>query len=388
MQPLIPLLALLLSGPGSTVAVGPYLLAPATGKVHVRWLVSTGTCGQLLVEGETVSRQVQGKVLHQPLKKYKLLNTVCGADLEQLAPCARYRYRLTAEGSHQAAYEFQAPPQAGASCPGGVRLLVYGDTRTNHLQHAAVVPHLQKAGAHLLLHIGDLLNHSNKPEEWYKFFEIEKQFLPTAPLALTPGNHEGWPDFDMGVAAMTRFFRVKTEGGVGSWSFDYGLAHILVIDLYLDGALYDDDILWIEKRLGAVPEGRFKFVLLHEPPYSFGRHKPRSQVVKLRQVFKQAGVHAVFAGHSHHYEHFKVEGIHYLTVGGGGAPFHTPRQNVVAEQEKYFVKAAKVHHFLTVDLEPSGAKCVVHDTDNNKVLDSWTIPFRKTPIRSDAAAHR
>ena len=376
MHALIPLLALLFSGPGSTVAVGPYLLAPAAGKVHVRWLVNTATCGQLNVEGETVSHQVQGKVLHPPLSKYKLLNTVCGADLKHLAPCARYRYRLTAGGSEHGPFEFQAPPETGASCPDGLRLLVYGDTRTNHLQHAAVVSHMKKAGAHLLLHIGDLLNHSNKPEEWYKFFEIEKQFLPTAPLVLTPGNHEGWPDFNMGFAAMTRFFRVKTKGGVGSWSFNYGLAHILVIDLYMDGALYDDDIRWIEKHLAAVPEGRFKFVLLHEPPYSFGRHKPRAQVVKLREVFKKARVHAVFAGHSHHYEHFNVEGIHYLTVGGAGAPFHRPRQNVVPDQEKYFVKAAKVHHFLTVDLESTRASCVVHDTDNNKVLDSWTIPLR------------
>ena len=234
---------------------------------------------------------------------------------------------------------------------------------------------MQKAGAHLLLNIGDLVNYSNKLEEWYKFFEIERDLLPTAPLALAPGNHEAWPDFAMGLAMMKRFFRAGRTGGAGTWSFDWGPAHILIIDLYMDGPLEDSDIDSIEKDLTGVPEGRFKFALLHEPPYSFGRHKPREPMVKLRPVFKKTGVHAVFAGHSHHYEHFNVDGIHYLTVGGAGAPFHSPRQNVVPEQEKYFVKAARVHHFLTVDLHPAKASCTVHDVDNHRVLDSWEIPL-------------
>ena len=147
----------------------------------------------------------------------------------------------------------------------------------------------------------------------------------------------------------------------------------MVLDLYFGLPPGEGGIEWLRKDLAGVPAERFKIVVLHEPPLTFGHHKPRRPVRLLRPVLEDLAVDVVLAGHSHNYEHFKVGPTHYVTVGGGGAPLHPTLENPVPRDEPYLVKTVSTHHYMEMELKKNTIHLKVIDTDNDSVIEEWKI---------------
>lgn len=61
---------------------------------------------------------------------------------------------------------------------------------------------------------------------------------------------------------------------------------------------------------------RFKFVILHYPPYSSGSYSPGYSALRL--AFRSWGATAVICGHDHSYQRHIVDGLNYITCGTGG----------------------------------------------------------------------
>src|SRR5207245_9544235 len=73
----------------------------------------------------------------------------------------------------------------------------------------------------------------------------------------------------------------------------------------------------------------WKFVYVHEPPYSSDRSSGIARLI-LSPLFERYGVDVVFSGNSHLYERTfpmctfgfpQCRGVVYITEGGGGAAF-------------------------------------------------------------------
>jgi len=61
---------------------------------------------------------------------------------------------------------------------------------------------------------------------------------------------------------------------------------------------------------------RFKFVIIHEPPYSSSNYAPGYSILRL--PFKAWGATAVFSGHDHNYQRHIEDGLNYFICGTGG----------------------------------------------------------------------
>lgn len=72
---------------------------------------------------------------------------------------------------------------------------------------------------------------------------------------------------------------------------------------------------WLRERLTA-STAPWKLVVLHEPPYSSGRH---GSAKRLRWPFREWGATAVLSGHDHTYERILVDGLPYFVNGLGGS---------------------------------------------------------------------
>ena len=367
--------------PDGTLLVGPYVVGPGPeNELFVRWETQGRKDGALIFQGReevpelALLQLVEILTAHLPGHMYEV-------ELSHLEPCKEYRYRLTPFEANEFPHTLRAPPVPGMLCDDGLRIMVYGDSRTNHKIHVSLMPAMIKVKPHLLLSVGDVVFKARRVYEWHKFFQIEKDLLDQAPLAMAPGNHEGYLDLDFGAAMTRRYFGFGENPGPGHRSFDYGPVHIVMLDLNWGQALDGAGRKWLEDDLKGVPDGRYKFVVMHEPIYSFGQHPPRKLLKPLRGLFKELGVHAVFAGHSHLFEHFLVEGTHYLTLGGSGAPFHEPKTNLVPEEEKCLVKTDKIHHFLQIDINEEGATFQVVNSDDGTLVDEWTIKAHKVRPR-------
>jgi len=77
---------------------------------------------------------------------------------------------------------------------------------------------------------------------------------------------------------------------------------------------------WLRTNLES-STARFKFVIIHEPPYSSSTYAPGYSILRL--PFKSWGATAVFSGHDHNYQRHIEDGLNYYTCGTGGHSLRT-----------------------------------------------------------------
>jgi len=356
-----------------TLITPPYLLWPGEGRMAVRFEVQGERDTRLVLRGPTgQERTVVPEAEPKHHLAAKLAGQVYRADLTELLACREYSYRVEPfeEGFP---HKFMALPSAGTRCPGGFRFAVFGDTRYGDDHHGVVMSQLRPYRPAFLLNVGDIVNEARRVYEWRRFFRIEKDVAGDAPMEVAPGNHEGYLDPKFGAAMMDRYFGLPERPGTGHHSFDVGPLHVVVLDLYWGTSMSERGLKWLERDLSAIPDDRFRIVVMHEPGFSFSRHRVYSTIRNLRKVFARHRVDAVCAGHSHIYEHFLADKVHYLTLGGGGAPMHQPNMRVVKGEEKYLVNTGSFHHFMVVDIQEGKAVFRVVDTDSGKIHETFEV---------------
>jgi predicted phosphodiesterase len=354
-----------------TLITPPYLLWPGVGRMAIRFEVQGERVTKIVLRGPAGRERVVTPTLEEPHRLARHLEgRVYRADLADLLPCREYSYRL--EPFEQGfPHRFTALPPGGEACPGGFRIVVFGDTRYGDEQHAAIMKQMQPYRPLFLLNVGDIINEARRLDEWRRFFDIERDVAGGAPMEVAPGNHEGYLDPPFGAAMMERYFGLPGRPGTGHRSFDVGPVHVVVLDLYWGTSMSERGRKWLEKDLSAVPDDRFRIVVMHEPGFSFSRHRVYSTIRNLRALFSRHRVDAVCGGHSHIYEHFLADKVHYLTLGGGGAPLHKPNMRVVAGEEKYQVSTGAFHHFMVVDIQEGKAVFRIIDSDSRTVHETF-----------------
>ena len=182
--------------------------------------------------------------------------------------------------------------------------------------------------------VGDFVNYGDDDSSWTnelfdpKFKDIRASMANVLWLPVM-GNHEG-----SGVL-YARYFPLPFVGSRYA-SFDYGPAHIILLDQYVDYSPGSAQYQWLKADL-SISSKPWKFVVLHEPGWSAGGgHDNNTQVQNgLEPLFEQAGVAIVFAGHNHYYARADVNGITHLTIGTGGAPLYTPIKTMPNIQTTY-----------------------------------------------------
>eukprot|EP00873_Tetraselmis_striata_P023231 jgi/Tetstr1/443495/TSEL_031500.t1 len=107
----------------------------------------------------------------------------------------------------------------------------------------------------------------------------------------------------------------------GSYSYQHGRVHIIMMDLSFKDWEEDDDLLdWIDEDLAAArASGQTDWILAgnHFPPYSRGSHNSDSQGVlidvreKVVPIMDKHGVDVHLTGHSHSYERSHLINGHY-----------------------------------------------------------------------------
>ena len=332
----------------ATLIRGSYLQSVTTNSIIVAWETDRPSVGAVAY-GET---EGYGSSVADPVVGTRHAVTLTG-----LLPYTAYHYRVesggaplsedvtfrTAAGRNQTTFNF----------------VVFGDTRTNHVAHQAVVDRIVAMGPDFAVHTGDLVENGWRVEQWDRFFEIEQELMAQIPFFPAFGNHEGSSPF---------YFDLFYLPGNEQWyAFDYGNARFIC--LKVDGeARYDpssEQYVWLEETLAANTQP-WLFVYFHIPPYSsvqdYGEEIVRQTLTPL---FEQYGVDVVFNGHKHNYERNEVNGVTYVVTGGGGAPLYA-----MQEQEPTQAAFAKAYHFVLLEIDGNRLEATVISREG-EVLDEF-----------------
>lgn len=274
--------------------------------------------------------------------------TIHELQLKPLIPDTVYHYQVISgtDTTTDATFFTTCPPERP------FRFLVYGDTRTDSAAHQAVVDQmaLTNPPPRILLHVGDLTESGTTPE-YQTFFQIEQAILSRSPVYPALGNHE--------LRNLPNWFNYLYLPGNERWfTFHYGNCAFYFLDNYSDYAPGTEQYEWFIAGLqadSADPQIRHIFVLFHEPPYTTNAAHSGNQMVRdyLCPLFERFRVRAVFNGHIHAYEHSLVNGVHYITSGGGGAPLHREW----GPEQPWTVYRETNYQFMVIDVADEIVTC-------------------------------
>ncbi len=246
-----------------------------------------------------------------------------------------------------------------------VSFYVYGDTRSypeNHNEVAkAICTDFKKNPQNqtFIISTGDLVKHGNLEKDWDdQFFDGKYKFivkmLASLPYISAQGNHERNGDL------FRKYFPYNR--GSKHWAFDYGPVHVILFNEYEDFSENSKEIKWLKNDLKNTNK-KWKIMVMHEPGWSAGGHHNNKKVQEIIQpLCKKYDVPIVFNGHNHYYARAFVDGVYYITSGGGGAPLYAPDPN----HENVQV-AKKTLHFCKVQINGNEMVVTVLDEKSKKV---------------------
>lgn len=266
-----------------------------------------------------------------------------------LTPETRYYYRVAVDSEEATGSFLTAPSDESAA----VTIYGYGDSRQQPSIHDRVVQQLLADVATdpmskqtIALHTGDLVDNGNFEDHWdaHHFNRSNPNVLEfMSRMALLPcwGNHEGTGEL------LQKYFPYSNQNRNGYYySFDYGPVHVTVVDQHIDFSPGSIQYNWLEDDLAGT-QALWKFVVLHVPPYSSGGRHPNDWYTQayLSPLFEKYAVAIVMSGHNHYYARCDVNGVQYITSGGGGVELSDPEPGY-----PFVAIAEKTYHFIRYDI--------------------------------------
>ncbi len=177
------------------------------------------------------------------------------------------------------------------------------------------------------------------------------------------------------------------------YSYDWGDAHILVLDSEEPMAVGSDQYAFAQADLAAHQSEKWRIVAIQRPPYSSTTNNSSSKLAQVFiPLFQADRVNLVLSGNSHNYERSypltngvqddSGNGITYIVSGGGGsgfdaftAAFPEPAWSAFRESTQF--------EFAKVTVSPTSIQVNTIAADTDAVIDSTTITGTATTSPSD-----
>ncbi len=411
---------------------GPYLLLAATGTktvdntgmtvlwqtdstpatATIEWGTSAGSYGAPV----TVTENGSG------LDEHQFSHTITGLNTGTL-----YYYRITVDGT-PASGSFRTPPDLAAT---SLTFYGYGDIRGNQIfsdteftQHSLVEERIMSdvrqnvsTQQTVLINASDFVNCGMDEHYWDRQYFNRTltgslDFMANLPLIAPVGNHERyWAGIKDGsgncnlslypYTGMTtanachvieptnhgklfnKYFpyafypKAKGPGEYKDYYFlsDYGPARFLMLDsFFATFTSGSPQYTWLSANIRSTT--RWNIPVFHAPMWAVRYPIDAVKAVELRDalgpVFEANYVPLVIQGHQHFYSRLLVNGITYLTLGGGGAALSdiTPEDPVSAP---YTVKSAKLYHYARFEISGNTMIVTVINVPDNTAIDTFKI---------------
>lgn len=277
---------------------------------------------------------------------------------------------------------FRAPVAAGQP----FRLGWLADTMTP--KNAVTAATLAAAAPDLVLHGGDLVYQSSPTDTWNGLYAALEPLLATAATVYAVGNHE-FEEMDEIHEMFDRLLSPQGDAAGPRWfSVDCGSLRFLVMDSESrrEDLEQDDEGQWewVQAQLAEVAASStlaHAVVAMHRPMFTGSKYwvnDPTERDAR-HAAFRDAGVKLVLCGHAHCYEHWVVDGVHYIVDGGGGALTYDPNEGMKEltaarpEEAKLRLMANRTNGCTVVDVAADGSLEIQRLDENGAVEDSFSV---------------
>ncbi len=291
-------------------------------------------------------------------------DTLYSARLTKLPRGLPITYGVMSEGKTIGTGTFRVGTAPGET---KFRFATFGDTRTNHRIHRAVIDALALEDIDFFLHTGDMVERGGKLDQWVTFFQIERPLMMKAAIIPAIGNHDLGNRGDYN----RLFFLDDWTNGKRYYVTDWGNVRLISLDLEIACQDRCRQYRFVERALaeGAAAD-KIMIMFLHYPPFSSGEHGSNMAVQgPIRHLAKTYGVELVIAGHDHNYERTNpIDGTTYIVSGSAGAPIRPVRP------QPFTAEARTEPHYVLLDVD--GMKLSIRAVNlKGEVFDNTVIPL-------------
>jgi hypothetical protein len=208
-------------------------------------------------------------------------------------------------------------------------------------------------------------------ETWDYWFGKMQPMLSQGAFFPAVGNHE-FEKEDEYAAYFARYF---INNPTSYYAFSSGGVHFFSLDSELPLALGSQQGAWLDARLAeaaATPGFRFSVVYLHKPLVTCGDKSSDDAVrAQFTPLFDSYGVTLVIQAHMHGYERFELDGITYVTTGGGGGALGDVDENIDRPECAFREASGAFRHAMSFDVGAGELRMAAID-DQGAIRDEVT----------------
>jgi hypothetical protein len=374
--------------PASGIAKGPWAIGMTRTNVMVRWeacragatpglvfrpegggadvSVTTAERAVVLTERHTAALGPQRSPDDVPGTVYMHDAAIAG-----LAPGTCYRYELAADRSLAGRF-CTAQPDGGK-----VHFLAIGDT--NPLlgdATAKVLANVVPLGADFIVHGGDIQYYESALETWAGWFPSMASLLRLGAIQPALGNHEHETPDELEDYSL-RYFGHPNFGGESMWyRYESGGVWFHVLDTEQPIEPASAQGAWLTAGLAEVsakPGFRTSILVMHRPLVTCGDNAQNDGARKAyASTLAQYKVPFVIQAHIHGYERFEIDGITYVTTGGGGGRIGDMNANISRAECGMRKVSGGFFHAMDVVIEGSTLTAKVID-EAGATRDAFTV---------------
>ena len=333
------------AAPTITLVRHPYLQQVTSRSAVVVWATRENGIGSVRYSANGVSAvaPAQSRVVPAAVNGMGFDYYQHEATLTDLNASTTYVYTPSVDGVALSRGDaFVTAPPTGS---GTVRFIAFGDSGIGSSAQYQLASLMSADAFDFAVHTGDVvygtttsIGAGGYPQLHKWFFDVYRDWLRSRPMYLSIGNH----DEEANRAAPYRDVFVLPTNGASStypehserfYSFDYGPAHVVVLDTELafqSTTRRQVQLQWLEEDLAATTQP-WKIAVFHRSPYSAGGEHQSDLAVRaaFAPIFDRHHVDLVLSGHEHDYERSvpireTADGgpTTYIVTGGGGAKLY------------------------------------------------------------------
>ncbi len=259
--------------------------------------------------------------------------------LANLDPGTTYYYRVGYGNNLSSIYSFTTE----AINTNSFKFLIFGDSQSGIAtdpQYGPWKTTIQNAyrankDAKFFVNVGDLVEIGQLYTHWNNWFDAAKGVIDTIPEMPVEGNHETYQSANFNSGKPKDFvsqFPVPQNGPDGLkgqvYSFDYGNAHIVVLDSQEDeeetvsGDILEAQKAWLDKDLKSTNK-TWKLVFFHKTPYYNKATRSNEQIkAAFQPIIDKYHVDVVFNGHDHGYSRtYPIKNDQYVKSPADGTVY-------------------------------------------------------------------
>lgn len=283
-----------------------------------------------------------------------------------------YYYRVSSGKTVTSLNKFRVP----ASSDESFSFNVWADSQSGWPVFRQLVALMRKGNDTFSIGIGDLVGNGADEGEWLKFFQSIDGAASSIPYYLLAGNHDYDGYYDSLRPGLFNAHTSYEHNTYYAWKFNN--CAFIALDPngsfpigIKEGSAQHEWLLHTMKS-GWWASARWRFVLIHQPPFSQGWKDYHGDAVVrdlIEPLIEPYKIDFVLSGHTHDYERltrqYGEQKTTFIIVGGGGGGLEPPESSEYPLMDTLI----KTHHYGRFNVHPQKIRFEVRNTEN-ELIDS------------------